>query len=156
MEARRRLAVQRVSDGGARKAAAAFRGVPPETVAEWVRAQTAGGDQALAAKPHPGRAPVLPPDQETQVLGGRADPPTTHGFRTDLWTARRVADRIRTKLDVKFPPHSLREWLAKRNDSPQKPARRAKQRTPEAIGRWLKEDGPRIQKKSRRTGPTSS
>lgn len=156
LEARRRLAVQRVSEGWARKDVAAFLGVHPETVAEWVRAHAAGGDQALAAKPHPGRTPFLTPGQEEQVLGWLADPPTKHGFRTDLWTARRVAELIRTKCDVKFHPHYLREWLTKRGYTPQKPARQAKQRNPEAVDRWLKEDWPRIQKKSKRIRPTSS
>lgn len=155
LEARRRLAVQRVSEGWARKDVAAFLGVHPETVAEWVRAHKAGGEKALAARPHPGRKPFLTPDQEAQVLGWLADPPTKHGFRTDLWTARRVADLVRTKLGVAFHPHYLREWLTKRNYSPQKPARRAKQRHPEAIDRWLQDDWPRLQKKSPTTTPTS-
>lgn len=155
LEARRRLAVQRVNEGWTRADVAAFLGVHPETVSEWVRAHKARGDAALAAKPHPGRTPFLTADQEKRVLGWLADKPTAHGFRTDLWTAKRVADPIRTKLSVTFHPHDLREWLTKRNDTPQKPARRARQRDPEAIGRWLRYDWPRIQRKSRRTTPTS-
>jgi transposase len=155
LESRRKLAVQRVAEGWKRKDVAAFLGVHPETVGEWVRAHRAGGDAALAAKPHPGRKPFLTPSQEKRVLGWLADPPTRHGFRTDLWTARRVAELIRTRLGVEFHPHYLREWLAKRNYTPQKPARRAKQRNPEAIDRWLKEDWPRIEKKSRPRRPTS-
>jgi transposase len=156
LEARRRLAVQRVSEGWKRKDVAAFLGVHPETVAEWVRAHEAGGDAALAAKPHPGRTPFLTAAQERQVLGWLADKPTAHGFRTDLWTARRVAELIRTKLRVEFHPHYLREWLKERNYTPQKPARRARQQNPAEIDRWVKDDWPRVQKKSRRTTPTSS
>jgi transposase len=156
LEARRRLAVQRVSEGWKRADVAAFLGVHPETVAGWVRAHANGGDKALAAKPHPGRTPFLTADQEKQVLGWLADPPTKHGFRTDLWTARRVAALIRTELKVEFHPHYLREWLRRRNYSPQKPARRARQQDPAAIGRWLRDDWPRIQKKSRPGGPTWS
>jgi transposase len=155
LEARRRLAVRRVSEGWSRKEVAAFLGVHPETVGEWARAHAAGGGEALAAKPHPGRTPFLTADQEKQVLGWLADPPTKHGFRTDLWTARRVAELIRTRFQVAFHPHYLREWLRKRDYTPQKPARRAKQRDPEAIDRWLKDDWPRIQKKSQRATPTS-
>lgn len=68
MEARRRLAVQRVNEGWKRKDVAAFLGVHPETVSEWVRAHEAGGDAALAAKPHLGRKPFLTADQEKRVL----------------------------------------------------------------------------------------
>ena len=146
LEARRRLAVQRVAGGWTRKDVAAFLGVHPETVAEWVRAHEAGGDAALAAKPHPGRKPFLSPAQERTVLGWLADPPTTHGFRTDLWTARRVAQLVEARLGVAFHPHYLREWLTKRNYTPQKPARRPKQRDPAAVDRWVKEDWPRLKK----------
>ena len=156
LEARRRLAVLRVSEGWTRAEVAAFLGVHPETVGEWVRAHAAGGQKALAAKPHPGRTPFLTTDQEKQVLGWLAESPTKHGFRTDLWTAKRVAELIRTKLGVAFHPNYLREWLTKRNHTPQKPARRAKQRNPEAIAEWLQKDWPRIKKWSGGRTPTSS
>jgi transposase len=156
LEARRRLAVQRVSDGWKRADVADFLGVHPETVAEWVRAHRAGGDNALAARPHPGRKPFLTADQERQVLGWLAGPPTEHGFRTELWTARRVADLIHRRLGVRFHPRYLREWLAKRDYTPQRPARRAKQRDQAAIDRWLREDWPRIKKGPAGARPTSS
>jgi transposase len=156
LEARRRLAVQRVADGWTRAEVAAFLGVHPETVAEWVRAHAATGDKALAAKPHPGRTPFLTADQEKQVLGWLAESRTTHGFRTDRWTAKRVAELIRTKFGVAFHPNYLREWLTKRHHTPQKPARRAKQRNPEAIAGWLQKDWPRIKKRCGGRTPTSS
>lgn len=156
LEARRRLAVQRVADGWTRAEVAAFLGVHRETVAEWVRAHEADGDKGLTAKPHPGRPPFLTPEQEKQVLGWLAESPTKHGFRTDLWTAKRVAQLILQKLKVTFHPSYLREWLTKRNHTPQKPARRAKQRNPEAIAAWLQKDWPRIKKKSGGKRPTSS
>lgn len=156
LEARRRLAVQRVGEGWRRADVAAFLGVHPETVGEWVRAHRASGAAALAAKPHPGRTPFLTPAQEKQVLGWRADKPSAPGFRTDLWTARRVADLIRRRFGVTFHPHYLREWLTKRGYSPQKPARRARQRDDEAVGRWLKTDWLRIKKAPGGGRPTSS
>ena len=114
------------------------------------------GDQALAAKPHPGRTPFLTADQEKQVLGWLAEPPTKHGFGTDLWAAKRVAQLILQKLKVRFHPHYLREWLTTRNYPPQKPARRAKQQDPVEIAGWLQRDWPRIKKTSGGRRPTSS
>ena len=156
LDARRRLAVERVRAGWKRADVAAFLGVHPETVGEWVRAHAAGGDEALAAKPHPGRQPFRTADQEKQVLGWLADPPTKHGFPTDLWTAKRVADLIPKTFGVEFHPGYLREWLAARNLTPQKPARRPKQRNPEGIAEWRQKDWPRIKKKSDGSEPTSS
>jgi transposase len=155
-EARRRLAVQRVSEGWSQKDVAAFLGVHPVTVNTWVRAYRAGGGGALAGKPHPGRPPFLTADQQRQVLGWLAEEPSAHGFRTDLWTARRVAHLIRERFGVAYHPSYLREWLTKRGYSPQKPAKRAKERDQAAIDRWLAEDWPRVKKKRRPRGRTSS
>jgi transposase len=156
LEARRRLAVQRVGEGWTQKAVAAFLGVSERAVGLWVAAHRRAGAGGLRAKPHPGRTPYLTPAQERRVLGWLAKKPTAFGYRTDLWTAARVADLIRTRLGVRFHPGYLREWLAKRGYSPQKPARRARERKPEAIDRWVNEDWPRIQKKRPRSTPTSS
>ena len=156
LEARRRLAVERVEGGWSQREVAAFLGVHPVTVAKWVARFRADGDAGLAAKPTPGRPPFLTPEQEKTALGWLADPPTAHGFRTDLWTARRVAELIRDRLGVAFHPHYLREWLARRDYTPQKPARRARQQDPAEAERWLKEEWPRVAKKSPPSGRTSS
>ena len=156
MEARRRLAVQRVADGWAPKEVAAFLGVHPVTVAKWVARHRADKDDGLAAKPTPGRPRFLTAAQERQVLGWLAESPTAHGFDTDLWTARRVADLIHKTFGVRFHPNYLREWLSKRNYTPQKPARRARQRDQAKIDRWVAEDWPRIQKRHARNTHTSS
>ena len=73
---------------------AAFLGVHPVTVAKWV-ARPGRRGRRPGGQAHPGRPPFLTAGQEKQVLGWLADPPTKHGFRTDLWTARRVAELIR-------------------------------------------------------------
>lgn len=156
LEARRITAVQRVSAGWAQKDVAAFLGVHPVTVAKWVARHRADGDDGLKAKPTPGRPRFLTERQEREVLVWLSEPPTEHGFDTDLWTARRVAELIHTKFGVRFHPNYLRGWLAERNLTPQKPARRARQRDQAAIDRWVAEDWPRIQKRRTRTTPMSS
>jgi transposase len=155
-EARRRLAVTRVGEGWSPADTAAFLGVHVETVRKWVRAYKAGGTDGLAGTPHPGRKPFLTPDQEAEALGWLTRKPTAFGFRTDLWTAARVAQLIRDRLGVAFHPSYPREWLSRRGYSPQKPARRAKQRDPVALDRWRKDEYPAVQKRSRRATPTSS
>ena len=156
MEARRDLAVQRVNEGWSQKDVAAFLGVHPVTVAKWMARHRADKDNGLKAKPAPGRPRFLTPDQEKQVLGWLDESPTAHGFDTDLWTARRVAELIHKQFGVRFHPDYMWEWLSKRNYTPQKPARRARQRDQGAIDRWVAEDWPRIQKRRGRNTPTSS
>lgn len=156
LEARRIAAVRRVGEGWAQKDVAAFLGVHPVTVAKWVARHRTDTEDGLKAKPTPGRPRFLTNTQERKVLGWLAESPTKHGFATDLWTARRVAELIFRKFGVRFHPNYLREWLTKRNCTPQKPARRARQRDQAAIDRWVAEDWPRIQKRRGRTTPTSS
>jgi transposase len=156
LEARRRLAVQRVGEGWTQKAVAEFLGVSERAVGGWVAAHRDRGADGLKAKPHPGRKPFLTPAQERRVIGWLARKPTEFGFPTDLWTARRVADLIARRLGVRFNPNYLREWLTRRDFSPQKPARRARERDQAAVARWVREDWPRIQKRRRTSTPASS
>jgi transposase len=156
LEARRLTAIRRVGEGWTQQEVAAFLGVHPVTVAKWVARHRADGDDGLKGKPTPGRPRFLTAEQEREVLGWLADSPTEHGFRTDLWTARRVAELVHGKFGVRFHPNYLREWLAARNCTPQKPARRARQRDQAAIDRWVAEDWPRIQKRRGTSTPTSS
>jgi transposase len=156
LEARRRIAVTKIGEGWTQALVADFLGVHPVTVAKWMARHRHRGDTGLAARPTPGRPRFLNREQEQTVLRWLADKPTAHGFRTDLWTARRVADLIRRRLGVTFHPDYLRAWLRQRGYSPQKPRRRAKQKDPGAVDRWVAEDWPRIQKKRRKQEPTSS
>ena len=156
LEATRRLAVQNVLSGCTQASVAEMLGVHPVTVAKGMARYRAEGEAGLVAKPTPGRPRFLTPEQDQQVREWLAQKPTAHGFRTDLWTARRVAELIRRNFGVAFHPHYLREWLTRRGYSPQRPTRRARQRNEEAIVHWVANDWPRIQKKRATATPTSS
>ena len=153
---RRFLAVQRVADGLPPAQVAQVLGVHTETVRLWVRIHKAGGDAALQGTPHPGRTPFLTPHQETQVRSWLTQSPTAFGFRTELWTAARVAQLIRDRFDVAYHPNYLREWLTKRGYSPQKPKRQARQQKPEQVREFLRTTYPTLKKKSPGSKLTSS
>ena len=155
LEARRRTAVEKLQGGWTQAEVADFLEVHPITVAKWSARHRREGAAGLAAKPTPGRPRFLTRSQERSVLNWLVDKPTAHGFRTDLWTARRVADLIRRRFGIDYHPDYLRAWLRCRGCSPQKPRRRAKQKNQTAINRWVAEDWPRIQKKRPRRTHTS-
>ena len=155
LEAVRRQAVARVLNGRTQAAVAQSLGVHPVTVAKWMARHRASGDAGLEAKPTPGRPRYLTAAQEEQVKVWLTQKPTEHGFRTDLWNARRIVELIRRQFAVTFHPASLRRWLRDRGYTPQRPAKKVRQRNDEAIAGWVKTDWPRIQKKRRRPGPTS-
>ena len=156
MESRRRLAVEKVLAGWMHKDVADFLGVHPVTVAKWMARHRTEGEDGLTAKPTPGRPRFLTSDQERQVKSWLSQKPTEHGFRTDLWSARRTVELIRRKFGVTFHPASMRRWLTERNYSPQRPARKARQRNDDAIAHGVANDWPRIQKKRPTPAPTSS
>jgi transposase len=143
-------------DGRSQADVANFLGVHPVTLAKWMSRYRARGEAGLDAKPVPGRPRRLTPVQEREVLSWLTRMPTEFGFLTDLWTAARVARLIRERLGVTFHPHYLREWLASRGHSPQKPQRKARQQNPAELERWLGDEYPEAKKKSARSGATLS
>ncbi len=153
--ARRRLAVQRVTEGLTPREVAATLGVHVETVRLWVRKAKAGGDDALATQPRPGRPSQLTPRQIRQVLGWLLRKPSEFGFRTDLWTARRIAEVIRRKFGVDYHPGYVRQWLRRHGQSPQKPGRPAKERDPAKVAAFVGTEWPELQKKARPKPRTS-
>ena len=144
-----------VHGGRSQAAVAVALGVHSVTVAKWMAKHRVEGDTGLAAKPTPGRPRFLTPEQDQQVRQWLAQKPTAHGFPTDLWTARRVAELIQRRFGISFHPNYLRAWLTQRGYSPQRPTRRPRQRNDEVIAGWVNNDWPRIQKKRRKPRPTS-
>jgi len=156
LETRRRLAVTRVNEGWRQKDVAAFLGVSLKAVGKWMAAYRASGDDGLKSKPRTGPAPKLSPRRERAVLSWLAKSPQAFGYKTDLWTTRRLAEVIEKRYGVRFNANYLAEWLARRGYSPQKPETPAVERDNPAIARWVAEDWPRIKKKRGTSAPTSS
>jgi len=156
LEARRRLAVTRVNEGWKQKDVAAFLGVSLRAVGKWVAAHRASGDDGLKGKPHPGPKPKLSKRQEQSVLSWLARSPKSFGYKTDLWTTRRLAEVIAKRYGVRFHANYLAEWLTRRDYTPQKPVVTAVERDNPAIARWVTKDWPRIKKKRATSTPTSS
>lgn len=156
MEARRRLAVTRVNEGWKHKDVAAFLGVSLKAVGNWVAAYRAAGDDGLKSTPRTGPAPKLTRRREQSVLSWLARSPQAFGYKTDLWTTRRLAEVIDKRFGVRFNANYLAEWLSARGHSPQKPETPAVERDNPAIARRVAEDWPRVKKKRGTSGPTSS
>lgn len=126
--------------------------VTPAAVCQWVKARRSGGDEALRAKPHPGRPPALNAKQLAQLEKLLLRGPTRYGYRTELWTLRRVAEVIVEQFGVEYDPSGVWHVLRRMGWSCQKPERRARERDEDAIATWRKTDWPRI-KKSTKRGP---
>jgi transposase len=145
LERLRRLAVARVREGKKPSQVAEFLGVHPASVRKWWNAFQQQGDAGLTAKPHPGRTPKLTRARQSQVLNWLRQSPTSFGFATELWTARRVGQVIERKFGVHYHPRYLNEWLTTRGITPQKPKTQPRERDDDAIRRWRRYQWPRIQ-----------
>src|SRR5689334_13060461 len=114
LERRRRLAVQRVSEGYSAEEVADLLGVDPSSVRRWVSAFRDGGPHGLDAKPAPGRPPKLTRTQEKVVLRWLAGSPTEHGCPAELWTCPHLARLIEREWGVALCPRYLSRWLRAR------------------------------------------
>lgn len=143
------MAARRVVDEGLAPAqVAAVLGVHVKTVREWARAYRSGGAAALAARPHPGPGPRLSEEQQREVLSWRERPASAFGLTGDWWTAPRLARLIEERFGVAYHPRYLNAWLAERRVSPQRPAKRPRERDERAVRAWRTGEWPALVKKA--------
>ncbi len=147
LEARRRQAVALLQDGKSNTEVARLVGADLSSVKRWKRAVASGGLKALAAKPHPGRSPKLSLAQKQELAQIVRAGPLAAGFRTNLWTCRRVAEVIRQRFGVQYHPDHVGRLLHALGFSQQKPQRRALEGNQAAIQRWRKRSWRRIKKR---------
>src|SRR5262245_39048544 len=151
LEARRRQAVDLLRDGKSNTEVARLIGVDVSSVKRWKRAAAEGGSEALAAKPNRGRPPRLTPEQKQELAQVVRAGPVVAGFRTNLWTCRRVAQVIRQRFGVEYHRDHVGRVLHALGFTQQKAQRRATQRDEAAIERWRKHDWKRIKKRAAAT-----
>jgi transposase len=149
-EQRRMRAMTLLDQGWSQADVARKLGVTPAAVSQWVKARREGGTEALQAKPHPGPTPKLNERQlkrlEKLLLRG----PRRHGYPTELWTLKRVAELIEQRFGVTYDPSGVWHVLNRMGWSCQKPVRRARERDEGAIVQWRKKDWPRIKKRRKK------
>src|SRR5258708_10244940 len=149
-EERRKRAWALKQQGWLQKDSAAALGVSAGAVSQWLkRAREQGGVEALARRPPPGMRARLSPEQRAQIPALLARGAEAHGFRGDVWTAKRVAEVIRRTFGVRSHRDHVSRRLRQLGWSRQQPIERATQRDVEAIGqldeqRWpARKKGPR-------------
>ena len=149
LERIRRLAVQRAVDTDlSLHEIAQFVGVTDVSMWRWVTSFGREGDTGITAHPPPGRPHKLTRTQEKIVGRWLKEKPSSFGFDTDLWTARRLCQVIVDEFGIQFHPHYLPAWLRERNFTPQKPLRVARERDPKQVADWLHNRWPSIKRKA--------
>jgi len=147
------MAVRRVRSGEQPSEVIRSYGLCWTTIYKWLRAAWRRGESALKARKHPGRDPKLPARQKRKVfrwINGRD--PRQYGFDFGLWTRKLVQALIREHFQIDLGLTAVGRLLAELEITPQKPLRRAYERDPGAIARWLEQEYPALKARARRRG----
>lgn len=114
------------------------------------------GPEALRRRPPPGAPRRLPPDQLARLP--KLLPPglAAYGFRGELWTRTRIAAVIRLEFGVSYHPRHVGRLCQAVRWTPQKPARRARQRDEAAMAQWRDETWPALKRGRQPTSKRSS
>ena len=129
-------------------------GVHRLTVGRWWARYQRDGAAALAARKR-GAKPraLLTADQESRLLTAlREKTPEELGLGEALWTREAVAAWAARELGVTRSRWVWGRWLNAKGFTPQKPARRAYERDPVAVDRWLKEEYPKVESEAKAEG----
>jgi transposase len=133
LQRRRLRAVELVEQGESPDDVAYFLGCGRSSVYTWVKLARRA-PESLAAKPHPGPTPRLTDERLKELEGLLLKGAKAHGWRTELWTAARVAELIERHFQVRFHPEHVRKVLKRRlRWTSQKPQKKAKERDEVAI-----------------------
>ena len=116
------------------------------SVLRWRNVLKSGGQDALKAKPAPGRPPRLTSKQKKRLVRFLIQGAMAHGYRTELWTTQRIADLIERRLEVRYHRNHVGKLLHQIGWSHQKPERRAVERDEAAIAEWKRSVWPRVKK----------
>jgi len=155
LEERRKLVIRLYRSGKYEtyQEIAEVAGVHRNTVSIWIRRWEKGGDRTLKTQ-HRGR-PLgecrrLLPDEEAQIRKDLVDHcPDQLKLPFALWTRQAVRLHIKSTFDIELPIRTVGEYLKRWGFTPQKPVKRAYQRSDVAVQDWLENKFPAIKKQAK-------
>jgi transposase len=129
-------------------------GCSVSSVMRWRDLWIAQGAEGLEGRTASGRPPKMSKAQKGKLLKLLLQGPMAFGWRTDVWTTRRVAELIHKKFSIHYHFTHVARILHAQGWSPQKPERHALERNEPAIQRWKATDRKRVKKTPRGWAPT--
>jgi transposase len=124
------------------------------SVMRWRNDWRRRGADSLRVGFSPGRPRRLTRSQERRLLRILLKGAIANGYRTELWTTKRVAEVIRRTFHVPCHFNTAGLHLHRFGWTHQKPEQRALERDEKAIERWKRKDWPRVKKTPRGWVPT--
>jgi len=133
---------------------AAACGVSWRAAHDWYQRWQEGGTKALYSTRKPGPPPKFNDGHlrtlEVELRRGAQ----AHGYDNALWTIKRVRRLIKEKLSLACSESETWRLLRRMKWSPQKPARKARERKEEKIRQWKEEKWPQIARQAKAEGRT--
>ncbi len=123
-------------------------GVSPGAVSRWKKIYQRTGLAGLKAKPHPGRRPKLTARQRRKLEQLLRKGPLAHGYATDLWTVKRIAEVIEEHFGVCYDPSGVWHVLHSIGWTCRKPEGQARERDAMPIAGRHQQDRPRAKRSS--------
>ena len=148
LEQRRNRAVQLLNNGLGIRETARQVGSSPSSVVRWRDAYKKYGPKALDSKPPPHRPCRLSEKQLSKLQKLLLKGARANGYKTELWTLKRIAQIIRKHFGVHYQLSGIWYILSRLKWSCQKPERRGKERNEQAIEMWRKKRWPYIKKRA--------
>ncbi len=145
-EARRLQAWRLQQQGWSQRQIAKVRGVSEGAVSQWMTRARDGGPETLRPRPHPGASRRLLPVQLTRLPELLHRGAGAYGFRGQVWTRGRIAAVIQLAFGISSHPRHGGRLCPVIHWSPQKPARRARQRDKAAMAHWREETWPALKR----------
>jgi transposase len=155
LQVMRQQAVKAVRNGQSVESVAAAYGLNVRTIFRWMASFVSGGQNALLAKPIPGRPPKLS-EQEMRWLANaiKDNSPQQYKFAFGLWTLTLIGALIERQFGHKLSVATVSRIMRVLGYSAQKPLYRAWQQDPELVRQWETETFPAIRVKARQCGAT--
>ena len=137
LENRRRRAIKLLKESKTTLSVVARSvGASKSSVFRWYQEYQEGGSKALRSKVIPGRPPKLSQAEKNRLAEVLLSGPLAAGYRTDLWTLKRIAQTIHKHFGIQYHPNHVWRLLQGMGWSCQKPERRALQRNEKEVVRW--------------------
>lgn len=144
LETRRRTAVALRKTGKSIRYVARQVGCVPSSVVRWTQTYEREGPDGLKSKPQAGSKPRLSSLQKEALCSKLLDGACTHGWESDLWTLKRVAELILREFGVEYHISSAHRLLHELGFSAQKPTQQPREQSRKAIEEFRKKRWPAI------------
>src|SRR5579863_3015194 len=147
LERRRMEGAQLLRQGVPQAEVARQLGVHRQSISRWALQLEEKGLRGLKQAGRAGRKPELSEEDLVRIERQLKRGPKAFGYRTELWTAARVARLIEEECGVHYHPGHVWRLLRRMGWSCQRPSGRARERDEVAIAAWKQKKWPGIKKK---------